>query len=155
MEIDQKVNDLSTTVNISGSNLPVISKREAKSTVMVKDRNTIILGGLIKQTKQLETTKVPLLGDIPFFGALFRDKHTVDVRSELIVFIRPTVLRDDAAATAEAKRRTDMLDAGKELDLQKKFLEPSATNTPPAVAPAPAPEPKREPTSNFTPSRPR
>jgi general secretion pathway protein D len=155
MDIDQRVNDLSGTVNISGSNLPVISKREAKSTVMVKDQNTIILGGLIKQNKQLEATKVPFLGDIPFFGALFRDKHTIDVRSELIVFIRPTVLRDDAAAGAEARRRTEMLDAGKELDLHKKFLDPAATNTPPAVAPIPkpAPEPKRAPTSNFGPTR--
>ncbi len=155
MDIDQKVDDLGGTANISGSDLPIITKREAKSSVMVKDQNTIILGGLIKQSKQLDTTKVPFLGDIPLLGALFRDKHTVNVRNELIVFIRPTVLRDDAAALAETKRRTEMLDAGKELELKQKYFETPATNMPPTVAPAPAPatEPKRAPASNFTPSR--
>jgi len=155
MDIDQKVDDLGGTANISGSDLPIITKREAKSSVMVKDQNTIILGGLIKQSKQLDTTKVPFLGDIPLLGALIRDKHTVNVRNELIVFIRPTVLRDDAAALAETKRRTEMLDAGKELELKQKYFETPATNMPPTVAPAPAPatEPKRAPASNFTPSR--
>jgi len=158
MDINQKINDIAGTANISGSSLPVISKREARSSVMVKDQNTIVLGGLIKQTKQLDVTKVPFLGDIPLFGALFRDKHTVDVRTELIVFIRPTVLRDDAAAGAEAKRRTEMLESAKELDLKKKLFDsapPAPTNAPPPAELAPAARPKQTPSSNFAPSRPR
>jgi general secretion pathway protein D len=90
---------------------------------------------------------VPVIGDIPLLGLLFKGKSTVKARTELIVFIRPTVLRGDAQAMAEAKRRSQMLRASEELELDKKFpVESPASKQKipqPATPAAPQPEPKK------------
>jgi general secretion pathway protein D len=147
MDIEQKVNDLGGTVSVNGIDTPIITKREAKSSVMVKDQSTIVLGGLIRETKTIAETKVPVIGDIPLLGLLFKGKSTVKARTELIVFIRPTVLRGDAQAMAEAKRRSQMLRASEELELDKKFpVESPASKQKipqPATPAAPQPEPKK------------
>ncbi|MGD0016249.1 MAG: type II secretion system secretin GspD [Verrucomicrobiia bacterium] len=128
MDIDQKVNDIGGSVNISGNSQPIITTREAKSSVTVKNQSTIVLGGLIKEQKGVEETKVPFLGDIPFLGHLFKNKRNTLVRDELIVFIRPTVLRNDAEAVAEARRRSKILKVGEELGLDKWFIKDDDTN---------------------------
>ena len=112
---------------------------------MVKDQSTIVLGGLIRENKTITETKVPIVGDIPLLGTLFKGKTTTKTRTELIVFIRPTVLRGNAAAMAEAKRRSQMLKASEELELDKKFAPATPATekkspqpaTPAAVQPAP------------------
>ena len=110
--------------------------------VMVKDQSTIVLGGLLRENKTISETKVPIVGDIPFLGTLIKGKSTTKARTELIVFIRPTVLRGNAAAMAEAKRRSEMLKASEELELDKKFpREPKAEQKP--APPAPKVEPKK------------
>jgi general secretion pathway protein D len=121
MDIDQNVNDVAGSVNISGNSQPIITTRQAKSSVTVKDQSTIVLGGLIKERKGVAESKVPFFGDIPLLGHLFKNKHNTKDRTELIVFIRPTVLRNDAGAVAEARRRSQMLKAGEELELDKLF----------------------------------
>jgi general secretion pathway protein D len=145
MDIEQKINDLGGSVNVNGIETPIITKREAKSSVMVKDQNTIVLGGLIRENKTITETKVPILGDIPLLGIAFKGKSTTKARTELIVFIRPTVLRGNAAAMAEAKRRSEMLKASEELELHKKFPSeplPASSKTPGQTAPAPKVERK-------------
>jgi general secretion pathway protein D len=123
MDIDQKVNDLGGNVNIGGIEAPSITKREARSFVTAKDQSTIVLGGLIKESKTITATKVPVLGDLPFVGNLFRSKKDMKSRKELIVFIRPTVLRSSADALAEARYRAKMMKGGHmELELEKQFL---------------------------------
>jgi general secretion pathway protein D len=116
MDIEQKVNDLGANVNIGGTSVPEILKREAKSSVAVQDRSTIVLGGLIQQTKTVTTTKTPFLGDIPFFGQIFKSQTNNRQRTELIIFIRPTVLRTDLKAVAEARRRLHQLGVSEELE---------------------------------------
>ena len=154
MDIEQKVNDLGGTVSVNGIDTPIITKREAKSSVMVKDQNTIVLGGLIRENKTITETKVPIVGDIPLLGLLFKGKTTVKSRTELIVFIRPTVLRGNAAAMAEAKRRSEMLKAGKELELDKQFfpseLPGGAQKPAKPAAPAPQAEPKKSEAESQT-----
>ena len=134
MDIEQKVNDLGANNNISGTSVPTIEKREAKSSVAVQDHSTIALGGLIKETKSVSQTKVPVLGDIPFFGQLFKSQTNNKTRTELIIFIRPTVMRTDGAATAEARRRSRMLKTFDDLELDKHFgTTLDATNAPSAL----------------------
>ena len=134
MDIEQKVNDLGPNQNISGTQVPTIEKREAKSSVAVEDHSTIALGGLIKESKTVTQTKVPVLGDIPFLGQLFKSQTNNKQRTELIIFIRPTVMRNDMAATAEARRRSRMLKTFDELELDKQFERPGTpTNSPPAT----------------------
>ncbi len=135
MEIEQKVNDVGGNVSFNGTDVPIITKREAKSMVIVRDQGTIVLGGLIKESKTITESKVPFLGDIPFFGTAFKGKSTTKSRNELILFIRPSVMRNQAAAVAEALHRTNMLKAGKELNLNEQFLSGPATD---AAPPPPA-----------------
>jgi len=122
MDIDQKINDIGGFVSISGNEQPIITKREAKSSVTVLDQNTIVLGGLIKEQNGLSEKKVPFLGDIPMLGRLFKSSSRTKTRTELIVFIRPTVLRTPEQGMAEARRRSDAMKAGKELELPKNIL---------------------------------
>lgn len=127
MDIHQTINDVGGNIPLNGTLVPIITLREAQSMVSVKDQSTIVLGGLIKESKDTAETKVPFLGDIPFFGNLFKGKESNTARNELIVFIKPTVLRSDRASSEEAMRRARMLKAGKELELEKRFLSPTAT----------------------------
>ncbi len=133
LDIKQKVNDLGADKSIGGITVPVINKREAQSVVMVKDQNTVVLGGLIKDSKGISETKVPVLGDIPLLGWLFKSRKNTTQRDELIVFIRPVVLRNEAQTTAEAQRRLQMLDAIKELGIEKKINPAATTNAPPLL----------------------
>lgn len=137
MDIEQKVNDLGANVTISGTTVPTILKREAKSSVAVEDKSTVALGGLIKEAKTLTETKVPFFGDIPGLGHLFKSQLNSKVRTELIIFIRPTVMRTDMAAVAEAKRRALMLNAHDDLQLEKHFQR--TDDVPPVDQPKPAP----------------
>jgi general secretion pathway protein D len=132
MDVEQKVNDLGANVNIGGTIVPTILKREAKSSLAVEDKSTIVLGGLIQQTKSLSTTKTPFLGDIPFFGQLFKSQQNNKQRTELIIFIRPTVLRTDSAAVAEARRRLKLLGVSEELEQRYFPGAISPTNTVPS-----------------------
>ncbi len=153
MDIEQKVNDLGANVTISGTTVPTILKREAKSSVAVQNESTIMLGGLIKENKTKTETKVPFFGDIPLIGQIFKGQTNNKQRNELIIFIRPTVLRTDDAAMAEARHRTRMLNMGDQMELDR-FFPPgeSATNAVPPVkqtVPVPikqssAPEPTKE-----------
>ncbi len=121
MDIEQKINDFGGNVPINGVPVPIITKREAKSSVTVKDQNTIVLGGLIRENKTVSDSKVPILGDIPILGTLFRSRSTNKTRNELIVFIRPTVIRNASEAVNEARKRAAMLKGKKELDIDDKI----------------------------------
>lgn len=96
----------STAVDINGTSVPTINQRQASATVAVKDRDTIILGGMISTTATKTKSGVPYLKDIPLLGNLFTSTANSSERVELIVLIRPTVLpTPEAAATVAAAER--------------------------------------------------
>jgi len=70
-----------------------IDKQEIKTQVTVKDGETIVLGGIFQRKNQKTETKVPVLGDIPVMGSLFKHQYTNDERRELVIFITPTLIR--------------------------------------------------------------
>ena len=74
---------------------PTINSRVLDSTVRLKDGETIILGGLIQETDTENINKVPILGNIPLLGRLFRNKSTSTTKSELVVFVTPYVFYGD------------------------------------------------------------
>jgi type II secretory pathway component GspD/PulD (secretin) len=78
--------------------LPVLSTRRADTTVRVRDGETIAIGGLTLNQEQTTNRKIPLLGDLPILGALFRSRKTNVVRTELVVFVTPRILPNSAAA---------------------------------------------------------
>lgn len=94
--MDIKVNNDDTTDN-TNTNVPIISTNEITTQVLVEDGQTVVLGGVFKQTKKQGITKVPLLGDIPYVGALFRQRTESDDKEELLVFITPRIVNEGVA----------------------------------------------------------
>ena len=83
---------------------PTIAKREVKTTVTIPDRSTVILSGLIREDTAKIVTKVPLLGDIPILGALFRSTSDTKKRTNLLIFVTPRIVTDMKMAEAEKAR---------------------------------------------------
>lgn len=83
------------TVSISlGVDAPVFAKRSAETRVVVPDRHTVVIGGLMEDQKTETTRKVPILGDIPLIGMAFRRKITTESKTELLIFLTPYVIEN-------------------------------------------------------------
>lgn len=98
---------------------PTIAKREVKTTVTIPDRTTVVLSGLIREDTSKITTKVPLLGDIPFLGALFRSTSNAKKRTNLLIFVTPRIVTDMQVAEREKarlERATSLEDAPQAMD---------------------------------------
>jgi len=89
MEVSQEV---STVQDSSTVGLPTTSKRSANTTVVVKNGHTVVIGGLIGNQFSRGQTKIPLLGDIPLLGALFRETHETSIKTNLLIFLSPHVI---------------------------------------------------------------
>lgn len=72
--------------------VPAIDTQEIKTQALVNNKQTVVLGGIYEQTKNTTTTKLPILGDIPLLGVLFRHKLTENERKELLIFITPQII---------------------------------------------------------------
>jgi general secretion pathway protein D len=108
MDIAQDIQSMNGEVKIDNvGNVPVTSQKSATAKVSVRDRDTIMLGGLIETTKSKTADGVPYLKDIPLLGYLFRSSSAREVRNELIVLIRPTVLPTPEVAALAAKAVKD------------------------------------------------
>lgn len=94
LEVEQEVSSIAQSAATAAD--IITNKRSIKTTVMVEDGAVIVLGGLIDDTLQVTNQKVPGLGDIPLLGRLFRYDKTQKVKRDLVVFLRPTIVRDDA-----------------------------------------------------------
>lgn len=106
MEIDQEISSLApVTTSASGASDLITNKRSIKSTVQADDGQIIVLGGLIQDDVTQSESKVPLLGDIPWLGALFRSTKDVHTKRNLMVFLRPTIVRDNAGLAAIAGKK--------------------------------------------------
>lgn len=156
MDVTQTANDF---VRYTEFNAPVVNQREAQTTVSVKDGETVVLGGILRSTVQSTVNKVPLLGDIPLLGNLFKSNSTTKNKTELLVFLTPRIVRSDSEARkvredteskmapSTQKRLQDYRAAGnsgaepKDGEKPKEGQKPGETPAPngtPAAPPAPA-----------------
>jgi type IV pilus secretin PilQ/predicted competence protein len=78
------------------SNLPAINTRSAETEVLINEGDHLVIGGITTSIQEEQVRKVPLFGDIPILGWLFKQRGTRDTRRELVIFITTTVLKDDA-----------------------------------------------------------
>lgn len=111
LEIDQEVSDVSTTAS-TGDLTPTISTRRISSTVSVRSGQTIILGGLIDESRNSGRRGIPGVASIPYLGDLLSSTEITTNRTELLVFITPRVVSNDdeaAAVTDEIRRRMELL----------------------------------------------
>lgn len=90
LTIEQEVSSVSGTTGVDIA----INKREIKTTVMAQNGSTVVLGGLIDEDVQESEQKVPLLGDIPILGHLFKSTGSTTRKRNLMVFLKPTIVRD-------------------------------------------------------------
>ena len=108
MEVDQEItNIVETPIGDAGFADVVTSKRQITTTILAEDQQIIVLGGLIQDNVTQTRRKVPLLGDIPGLGFFFRSTGDSRTKTNLLVFLRPTVIKtvQDVESSAERKYR--------------------------------------------------
>jgi general secretion pathway protein D len=106
LEIDQEItNVIETPIGAAAFSDVVTSKRVINTAVLADDKQTIILGGLIQDDVTVISSRVPLLGSIPGIGWLFRSESESNTRRNLIIFMRPTIIRDAPDADAQTQRK--------------------------------------------------
>jgi type IV pilus assembly protein PilQ len=96
---------------LNASNLPQKNTTEVTSNLLVKDGNTIVIGGLFRENSQSSRNQVPFLGSIPLAGALFRSKTDTTNRQEIIILLTPHIIKDDSAYSKASEE--EMKDAEK------------------------------------------
>ncbi|WP_419833376.1 type II secretion system secretin GspD [Endozoicomonas atrinae] len=107
LTIEQEVSSVNgrTPVDVT------FATRKVKTSVMVKTGDTVVIGGLLDENVQESVSKVPLLGDIPILGHLFRSTSSKKVKKNLMVFLRPTIIRDDLTMNAISGQKYDLIRA--------------------------------------------
>jgi len=98
LEISQEVSNVVPSAN-AASQGPTLNTREIKTSVLVEDGQVLVLGGLIDDKLDEGASKVPLLGDVPILGNLFRYRNTTKLKRNLMVFLHPVILRDPGQGT--------------------------------------------------------
>ncbi len=105
LDIYQEISAIAPTTTTGASDL-ITTKRSADTTVVVKDKQTVVIGGLIQNKKITDTTKVPILGDIPLLGWLFKSTKDEYQKTNLLVFITPYII-DDAHSLESIRQRKE------------------------------------------------
>jgi general secretion pathway protein D len=103
LEIRQKTETIAPSVDLASD--IITNKREIITKALIKDGQVLVLGGLIRDEETEIVEKVPLLGDIPLLGKLFQSKGTSNSKTNLMVFIHPTILKDEAKIAEVTQRR--------------------------------------------------
>ncbi len=88
---------------------PTFTKRSIQSTILADNGEIIVLGGLMQDNYQVSNSKVPLLGDIPWIGQLFRSESKVRAKTNLMVFLRPVIISDRSTAQEVTSNRYDYI----------------------------------------------
>ena len=138
LEVKQEISNVIATTTTAAAG-PTTSKRSASTTVVVRDRQTVVIGGLIQDNVTTSTSKVPILGDIPILGWLFKSKQTSVDKTNLMIFITPYIIKNEEDAAEMTKRKNDTLENfRKEYHIEKKNSEPVLQSTMSRAAGQPA-----------------
>lgn len=112
MEIEQSVEDVTGQQRIGDTDWPIVTSRKINADVSVRSGDTIVLGGLVKNTDKKSRSGIPFLADIPVLGVPFRSSSKGKERQEVLVFITPYVLDTPEEAMRDGARRYDSTNAG-------------------------------------------
>ncbi len=105
LDIDQEIS--SVVPGTAANDNPITSKRTIKTKVVVDDESILVLGGLIDDRISESETRIPLLGDIPVLGELFKHRKNTSEKRNLMIFIRPSILRDSYKNLNATRKRHD------------------------------------------------
>jgi len=134
LDIEQEVSDV---IAISDSSGPTTRKRSIKTSVLVDDGEILVLGGLIEETVNDTISKVPLLGDIPLLGKLFQSRATNKGKQNLMVFMRPNIMRDHIDSSLITNEKYSFLRAEQIRDNENSYG--LLDEPPPILPPLPTP----------------
>ncbi|MCC6575091.1 MAG: hypothetical protein IT462_15040 [Planctomycetes bacterium] len=115
LEIDLEVSSFQSPPATGAASAPPKSKRTIVTKVTVPNRNTVIIGGLKSSESRKSVSKIPLLGDIPLLGELFKKTTTQENRTNLYIFVRPVILHDPNFDDLEKLSRDALEDAKKQI----------------------------------------
>lgn len=126
MDLSQEISAIGATVTVgNGSTDRITTKRSAKTNIVVKDGETVVIGGLIQDQDEEVVSKVPFFGDIPGLGWLFKTKTKTKVKTNLMILLTPHIVKDNAdLATISDSQRSKFGDAAKKVepvDVQKEI----------------------------------
>ncbi len=121
LSLYEEISDVTPAALAANSTNPITTKRSASTTVVVKDQQTVAIGGLVKDNITSSVSKIPVLGDIPVLGALFRQTNKTKNKINLVIFLTPHIIR-----TPEELQKVT---AGKKLFMEKKEEEQKESNT--------------------------
>jgi general secretion pathway protein D len=107
LDINQEISSIAQSVE--GATDLITNQRIVETTVIVDDGQVLVLGGLLEDVLRESEQRVPILGSIPFLGALFRARTTDKVKTNLLVFIRPKILRDAASISTETNAKYNLI----------------------------------------------
>ncbi len=154
MDIFQEIQDIVPGANIETYG-PTTSTRSAKTSVIVRDGQTITLGGLISDRETDSVSKVPILGDIPILGWLFKSKNKTRGKTSLVIFMTPTIIREPEDLEAITIRKNEERKAFLEQNKMKdhpgisKYNMDKSLRTPPKKDLHEKPIPADSPTGSF------
>jgi general secretion pathway protein D len=126
----------------------ITNKRSIESNVLVDDGSIIVLGGLLSDEYAGAASQVPLFGDIPVLGWLFKSESRQRTKKNLMVFLRPVVMRDAASSDALSNNRYQQM-MGMQQTAQPGFNPILGSGNAPVLPPAPLPKPKEEPKASV------
>lgn len=115
LEIDQQVQNVIGLIDVNDNPQPIVGTRSATSYVSVKDRELIVLGGLQSLDTSATRGRMAVLGKIPLLGKLFSSKDTEETRNELLIFIRPTIIRTTDEAHKDAEDLINVLEGTEDI----------------------------------------
>ncbi|MDP1690741.1 MAG: type II secretion system secretin GspD [Burkholderiaceae bacterium] len=146
LTIFQESSDVIGQATGTGGTGPTTSKRSIETNVVIDDGQILVLGGLIQDKYDESKSKVPLLGDLPLIGNLFRSESRKKTRTNLMVFLRPTVMRDAQSANRLSLDRYDVIRSHqKDSQPARNFLLPiNDVPVAPPLRPEPASAPKAD-----------
>jgi general secretion pathway protein D len=123
MIVSPQISSLSSqTVAIApGYNAPVIDIRQASTVVVVPDGQTVIIGGLMENDKTAVDTKIPILGDLPLLGMLFKHTQRDHAKTELIIFLTPHVVRMPSELAATTESESSRVEMGRKAFTEKEY----------------------------------
>ena len=118
LDLSQEISAIGATITVgNGATDRITTKRSAKTNIVVKNGETVVIGGLIQDQDEEIVTKVPFLGDIPGLGWLFKTKSKTKTKTNLMILLTPRIVKDSAdLAAISDNQRTKFGDAAKKVD---------------------------------------
>ncbi len=142
MQINLEVTEIDQAATLTtSSTLPVTLKRTVDTTVIVKDQQTVVIGGLIDDSTTQNENKVPVLGDIPLLGWMFKKSSTETDKTNLYVFLTPRVIKNPGEALGIFQQKREQIETIREGEI-KYYEKHSGESEESIIVPAPIQEPQ-------------